>query len=227
MRIDIWSDIACPFCYIGKRRLEEALAKTDTKAEVIWHSFELDQTPRAARPTTDVVSALMQKYGQSRSQTEAMLTQVSEMGRGAGLDLRLRDSVRANTFDAHRLLHLAAEHGVQGAAKERLLRAYFTEAADMEDHDTLCRLLAEVGVPAADAAAVLSSDAYAAEVRRDEQQAMQIGIRGVPFFVFNQTHAVSGAQPVAVFQRAMADSQPAPAPAAADGPSCEADRCDV
>lgn len=225
MRIDIWSDIACPFCYIGKRHLEEALEQSGVTAEVTWHSFELDPSPRAERRQTDIIEALMAKYGQSRAQTEAMVARVAEMGAASGLDLQLRDCVRANTFDAHRLLHLAAAHGRQDAAKERLLKAYFTEAADLEDHATLQALLAEVGVPAAAVASTLSGDAYAREVRHDEQQAMQIGIRGVPFFVFNRTHAVSGAQPVSVFLRAMADSQPAPPPA--DGPSCEADRCEV
>ena len=228
MRIDVWSDIACPFCYIGKRHLEAALAQSDAQAEVVWHSFELDPSPRDSRPEGDIVAVLMAKYSQSRPQVEAMVERVAAMGAVSGLQMRLRDCVRANTFDAHRLLHLAAAHGRQDAAKERLLAAYFTEGADLEDKTTLSALMADAGLPADAVAKTLGSDRYADAVRRDEQQAMQIGVRGVPFFVFDQRFAVSGAQPVSVFQQAIekCHTEAAPTPPQG-GPSCEADHCEV
>lgn len=229
MRIDIWSDIACPFCYIGKRHLEAALAATGLEAEVVWRSFELDPTP-GPRAERDVVAVLMAKYRQSRPQVEAMMERVAAMGALAGLQLRLKDSVRASTFDAHRLLHLAAAEGRQGDAKERLLAAYFTEGADLGDRETLLRLAADLGLSVQAAAAVLDSDAYADAVRADEQMAHQIGVQGVPFFVFDERYAISGAQPVAVFQQALercrADAATLTAAVPADA-ACTPDGCEV
>ena len=228
MRIDIWSDIACPFCYIGKRHLEAALAATGAEAEVVWHSFELDPTPRDPSAETDIVAVLMAKYRQSRAQIEAMVERVVSMGTASGLALRLTESIRVNTFDAHRALHLAAEHGCQDAAKERLLAAYFTEGADLSAPEVLAALLAEVGLSASAVRAMLDSDAYTAAVRADEQQAQQLGIQGVPFFVFNQKVALSGAQPVEVFQRVLMQCQAeAPAPVISAGAACESDGCEV
>lgn len=226
MRIDIWSDIACPFCYIGKRHLEAALEESGAEAEVIWHSFELDPTPRAPDAETDIVAVLMAKYRQSRPQIEAMIERVVAMGAASGLDFQFADSVRVNTLDAHRTLHLAAEHGCQDAAKERLLAAYFTEGADLSRPEVLAGLLAEVGVPAEAVRSMLASDAYTDAVRRDEHLARQIGIQGVPFFVFDQKVALSGAQPVDVFKRVLSERQ-AEASVVSDGASCAPEGCEV
>ncbi|MFT5683783.1 MAG: putative DsbA family dithiol-disulfide isomerase [Myxococcota bacterium] len=228
MRIDIWSDIACPFCYIGKRHLEAALETSESDVEVVWHSFELDPTPRDPNASTDIVAVLMAKYRQSRPQIEAMVERVEAMGAASGLSFRFGDSVRVNTFDAHRTLHLAAEHGCQDAAKERLLAAYFTEGADLSRPEVLAELLAEVGLPPETVLAALDSDAYTDAVRADEKMAREIGVQGVPFFVFNQKYAVSGAQPVDVFQRMLAQCQAdEPAPVIAEGASCTTDHCEV
>jgi predicted DsbA family dithiol-disulfide isomerase len=223
MRIDIWSDIACPFCYIGKRHLEAALAATGAEAEVVWHSFELDPSPRDPGAETDIVKVLMAKYRQSRPQIEAMIARVVAMGAEAGLSFRFADSVRGNTFDAHRALHLAAGHGLQDAAKERLLAAYFTEGADLSRPEVLAGLLSEVGVPEDAVLAMLASDAHTDEVRADEQLARRLGIQGVPFFVFNQKLALSGAQPVEVFQRVLSQCQAE----AAAGAACTPEGCEV
>ncbi|MFT5683684.1 MAG: putative DsbA family dithiol-disulfide isomerase [Myxococcota bacterium] len=229
MRIDIWSDIACPFCYIGKRHLEAALEAAGTKAEVVWHSFELDPTPRSASVDTDIVAVLMAKYRQSRAQTEAMVGRVVEMGAQAGLQFQFQGSVRVNTFDAHRTLHLAAESGRQDAAKERLLAAYFTEGADLSDPTVLAELLAEVGIAPESVLAALSGDDYADAVRTDEQMAKQLSIQGVPYFVFNQKYALSGAQPVDAFQRVIAQCQAdaPPEPVAITSDACAPDGCEV
>ena len=228
MRIDIWSDIACPFCYIGKRHLEAALKTARADAEVVWHSFELDPTPRPADTSTDIVAVLMAKYRQSRPQIEAMVERVVAMGAASGLAFRFHDSVRVNTFDAHRALHLAAEHGCQDAAKERLLAAYFTEGEDLSKPEVLAKLLAEVGLSSEAVRAMLDSDAHADAVRADEQMAQQIGVQGVPFFVFNQKYALSGAQPVDAFlqilARCQAEAQP---PVVAEGAACTTDHCEV
>ena len=170
----------------------------------------------------------MEKYRQSRPQIEAMVERVVAMGAASGLAFRFKDSVRVNTFDAHRTLHLAAEHGCQDAAKERLLAAYFTEGADLSKPEVLAELLAEVGLSPEAVRAMLDSDAHADAVRADEQMARQLGIQGVPFFVFNRQYTVSGAQPVEAFQRILAQCQAeAPAPVVAEGASCATDHCEV
>lgn len=232
MHIDIWSDIACPFCYIGKRHLEQALAQFPARdsVELRWHSFELDpNSPREG--SRDPLGELMAKYGKSREEVEAMMDHVTQMGAQAGLQLQLHHTVRTNTFDAHRLLHLASEHGLQNDAKERLLKAYFTESAHLGETDTLVRLLGEVGLPEAAVREVLTSDRYGELVRADEQAAREMGIGGVPFFVFNERYAVSGAQPTSVFLEVLNKVQaetPAPlqqvAPAA---PGCADESCEL
>lgn len=204
LNIDIWSDVVCPFCYIGKRHLEQALEGFPqlNTVELRWHSFQLDpNTPRDS--TQDTLNVLMAKYGMSQGQVEAMMGRVQQMGAAAGLDLKLPQTLRTNTFDAHRLLQLAKGYGKQSEAKERLLAAYFTELRHLGQSDTLVALMAEIGLPAAEVAAVLTSERFSKEVLTDQAQAQEMGISGVPYFVFNQQVALSGAQPVAVFQQAI------------------------
>jgi len=204
MKVEIWSDVVCPWCYIGKRRFEAALAGFAHRAAVgvVWRSFQLD--PHAPLESTEPVNAVLaQKYGVSLQQAAAMSAQVSALAAEDGLEYHLDQAQRSNTFTAHRLIHFAATQGCQDALKERLLRAYFTEGAAVGDPATLVRLAAEVGLPTAEARAVVAGTAYAAEVRADEQRAQALGIRGVPFFVLDDTYAVSGAQPAAVFRQAL------------------------
>ncbi len=231
MKVDIWSDVVCPFCYIGKRHFEQALADFADKdsVEVRWHSFELD--PHAGNDARPMIDALMEKYGQSREQAEGMMDRVIGMGKEAGLDLRLKQSIRANTFNAHRLLHLAAARGLQDQAKERLLSAYFTEGENVNDPQTLARLLDEVGINDEDVLTTLENDTYAESVRADERQAREMGITGVPFFVFNDKYAISGAQPVAAFKQVLekvaAENPKAKLEVLANGEVCEDDNCAI
>lgn len=204
MKIEIWSDIACPFCYIGKRHLEAALGQFEhaDEVEIAWRSFELDpQAP--VNNESDMADLLAAKYGYSREQALAMNAQMSERAREAGLDFRMADIVPTNTLDAHRLIHLAERHNLQAEMKERLLHAYFTEGQHVGDAETLVRLASEVGVPAEEAAAMLAGSDFEYEVRADETEARDFNITGVPFFVVNRKYAISGAQPVEVFTQAL------------------------
>ena len=199
MQLEIWSDVVCPWCYIGKRRLEAALAEFTHADEVdlVWRSFELDPSAPPMREG-DYVGRLASKYGTSAEQAQAMIDRMTETGAGAGLDLAFAKARPGNTFDAHRLLHLAHERGVQDALKERLFAATFTEGEPIGDRDALVRLAADVGLDPDEARAVLDSDAYGEDVRAEEAQAQAYGISGVPFFVVDRTFGVSGAQSSAV-----------------------------
>ncbi len=194
LSIDVWSDIACPWCYVGKRRLEAALEGLEEPVALRWRAFELDPSaPRERDPGTSYAARLAAKYGRSVAEAEGMIEQMTRTAAEDGLDFRF-DRIRpGNTFDAHRLLHMALEHEKQDALKERLFRAYLTEGEPIGDPDTLVRLAADVGLDAEEVRGVLGSEAFAAEVRDDEAQAAAIGIRGVPFFVFGKRLAMSGA----------------------------------
>jgi predicted DsbA family dithiol-disulfide isomerase len=196
MDIEIWSDIACPWCYVGKRRFEAALAAFEHRDEVAvtWRSFELDPTGPAQR-SVDSATHLAQKYGMSRDEALASQRKLAEVAAGDGLDMRA-DLVRGgNTFDAHRLVQLAKDNGVQDAMKERLMRAYHTEGESIGDTDALARLALEVGLPEAEVRDVLATDRYAVEVREDERTATALGINAVPFFVVDRRMGAAGAHP--------------------------------
>jgi predicted DsbA family dithiol-disulfide isomerase len=196
LTVEIWSDVVCPWCYIGKRRFEAALEAFEHRDEVtvMWRSFELDP----AAPTSvegTATERLAAKYGMSLERAEGLHKEMTERAAAEGLDFRFDLARGGNTFDAHRLIHLAATYGHQAAAKERLMRAYFTEGAAISDPETLIGLMAEVGVDADEARDVLVTDRFAEDVREDEQLAAQLGIQGVPFFVIDRRFGVSGAQP--------------------------------
>jgi predicted DsbA family dithiol-disulfide isomerase len=200
MTVEIWSDIVCPWCYIGKRRFESALARFAHREQIAitWRSFELD--PRAPQRTPGALSDMLaRKIGVSSAQAVAMNAQVSALAAKEGLDYRLDRAQHGNTFDAHRLIHLAAAHQLQAAAKERLLRAYFSDGLPIGDHETLVTIGVELGIAADEVRAMLASDAYAAAVRADERRAAALGISGVPFFVIDGQYGVSGAQSPEIF----------------------------
>ncbi|HJL18110.1 MAG TPA: DsbA family oxidoreductase [Sandaracinaceae bacterium LLY-WYZ-13_1] len=231
LSIDVWSDIACPWCYVGKRHLEAALegfAHRD-EVEVVWHSFELDPgAPKALGDEVSYVERLARKYRVPTARAQQMLDRMTQTGADRGIELRF-DRIRAgNTFDAHRLLHLARERGVQDALKERLMRAYFTEGEPIGDPDALARLAGEIGLDAGEAREVLASDAFAEAVRADEARAAAYGITGVPCFVLAERFAVTGAQPAetlrAVLERAWREAE-APEPAVEEGAACGPDGC--
>jgi predicted DsbA family dithiol-disulfide isomerase len=220
LSIDVWSDIACPWCYIGKRRLEAALARFPHAAEVdvVWHAFELDPSaPRERDPGVSYAARLAKKYGMSVAQAEARIARVVELGAAEGIDFRFDRARSGNTFDAHRVIRFAAARGAQGAVKERLLRAYMTEGEPIGDPATLARLAGDAGLDADEVSAALAGDAYAAEVRRDEREAAEMGIDGVPFFVFGGRYGVSGAQPADLLLRALTQTWDERQAAAAPG----------
>ena len=195
MDVEIWSDIACPWCYVGKRRFEAALARFEGRDDVrvTWRSFELDPDAPVSREES-AAEHLAGKYGMPVEEARARQEQLAQMAAADGLEFHF-DRVRAaNTFDAHRLTHLAAAHDRQDAMTERLQRAHFTEGELLSDHDTLVRLAAEVGVPEDEAREMLASDRFGAEVRADEQTAAGVGIHAVPTFVVDRRIAVAGAQ---------------------------------
>ena len=201
VKIEIWSDVVCPWCYIGKRRLERALAEFEhaSEVEITWRSFQLnpDLPPGRAVPTMDY---LARRFG---PQARDMVGRVAGLARAEGLDLDFDAALTVNTLDAHRTLHLAADHGVADAAKERLLRAHFTEGADLSDPGTLAGLLDETGVPADRVRQVLAGSEYADAVQADIEQAYAFGANGVPFFVIDRRYAISGAQPAEAFLHAL------------------------
>ncbi len=232
MKIDIWSDVVCPFCYIGKRRLEAALAEFPHRddVEVAWHSFELDPTAEAA-PAGSLPDRLAKKYGMSREQAVASQENLSANAATVGLDFQWGKAQPGNTFDAHRLIHLAGASGLADAAKERLLRAYFTEGRPIGDRATLVELATEVGLDPAVVRQVLESQDYAEAVRADEEQARAYGINGVPFFVLDGRYGISGAQPTEVFTEALTqawtEAHPLQMATSATAEGCEGDGCAV
>ena len=236
MNVEIWSDVVCPWCYIGKRRFERAVASFGHPGEVTvtYRSFELDPNAPAQRTGTQA-EHLARKYGMTIARAEQISQQMTQRAADDGLEFRF-DLIRGgNTFDAHRLLHLAKDHGLQPEMKERLLRATFTEGLPIADKPTLARLAAEIGLPAARVQAVLDGDVYADAVRADEQQAARYGITGVPFFVADGKYAVSGAQPPEVLMQLLRraydeTSRLAPVAVTTEGnseASCDGDSCAV
>lgn len=194
--VDIWSDIACPWCYVGKRRLERALEAFEHAGEVTvrWHSFELDPHAPAER-TGNRTEMLARKYGLTVERAQEIERHLTETAAGEGLDFRFDRARSGNTFDGHRLVHLAATHGRAGEMKERLLAAYLTEGRLISDRATLAELAAEVGLPADETAELLATERFADEVRADELLAAQLRISAVPTFVIDRRFGVSGAQP--------------------------------
>ncbi|MEC2074881.1 DsbA family oxidoreductase [Metabacillus fastidiosus] len=200
MKIEVWSDFACPFCYIGKRRLEEALMNFPHKNEVdiLFKSFELD--PNASRDIQlSIHEILAKKYGMSIEKAKAMNASVGQQAAAAGLTFEFDNMKPTNTFDAHRLAKLAESKGKGKEMTEQLLKAYFTDSEHIGNHDTLLKIAEEVGLNREEAKSVLESDDFAEHVRADEMEAREIGVQGVPFFVINRKYAISGAQPVEVF----------------------------
>jgi len=204
MKIEIWSDVICPWCYIGKRRFETALADFAQRddVQVIWRSFELDSNAPRQQPGT-LVEMLASKYRVSPQEAAAMNARVSGIAAEIGLEYRLENARPGNTFDAHRLLHFAASKGLGDRATERVMHAYFSEALTVGDRAALARLAPEFGIAESGALAMLESDAYSDAVRADEARAAAFGINGVPFFVFDEESGISGAQPVEVFAEAL------------------------
>lgn len=204
MKVDIWSDVRCPFCYIGKRKFEAALAQFEHKdqVEIEWHSFELDPNAETL-PGENPAQHLADKYGRSLEWAEEMQSNVTETAAAVGLTFHLDKSVIANSFDAHRLIQLAKTEGLGDEIEEQLFLAYFTHSKNISDHQTLVEIGTSIGLDKFSIEAMLKGTDFTDEVRYDEQTAQQIGVKGVPFFVFDQKLAVSGAQAPETFLAAM------------------------
>ncbi|WP_327237190.1 DsbA family oxidoreductase [Streptomyces sp. NBC_01317] len=205
MRVEIWSDIACPWCYVGKARFEKGLAAFAHRddVEVVHRSFELDPG-RAKGDTALVVDMLATKYGRTREEARSMEENVASNARSEGLEYRIDGRDHGSTFDIHRLLHLAKARGRQDELLSLAYRANFAEERSVFDSETLVALAVEAGLDEAEARAVLAdADAYADDVRADEREAAELGANGVPFFVLDRRYGVSGGQPAEVFTQAL------------------------
>jgi len=233
MKVEIWSDVVCPFCYIGKRKFELALGQFAHRddVQIEWKSFQL--TPDfVPTPGESIHLSLAKKKGVPEAEGRRMNDYMTEAAKEVGLNYDFEIAIPANTFQAHQLIHFAAHQGQQGAMKERLFAAYYLEGRDLNELDTLLNLAAEIGLDADAASQALEAGTYANEVRRDEYEAQQIGVRGVPFFVFENKYAVSGAQPSEVFAEVLGkvweESHPAKTQPTmlADGPACGPDGCE-
>ncbi|MGI8940049.1 MAG: DsbA family oxidoreductase [Iamia sp.] len=229
MKIDVWSDVVCPWCFIGLANLDAALAEFEAadEVEVVLHSFQLD--PRAVTQTPEEhTEALARKYGTSVGQIRANAARIVSLGAERGIDFRFDRAVSGNTFDAHRLLHLGLDRGVQRPLKERLGRAYFTDGDPIGEHDTLRKAAVDVGLDPSEVDEVLASDRYAEAVEADIAAARSLDVTGVPFFVVDGRVGLPGAQPrellLKLLRRAWAEHVPQVEPVDG-GETCGADDC--
>ena len=234
MRVDVWSDVVCPWCAVGIANLDEALRgfERSDDVEVVLHSFQLE--PDApARDDTPLVELLARKYGATVEQMSANQQRLVDLGAARGIDFRFDDAIRANTFDAHRLLHLAGERGLARELEDRLFTAYFTEGKLVSDHEVLKAESLAAGLAPDDVERVLAGDAYADAVAEDLATAGRLGITGVPFFVVDGRYGISGAQPAEVLldvvERAWSEREPAivTVTGPTDDTSCGPDGCAV
>jgi predicted DsbA family dithiol-disulfide isomerase len=238
VRVEIWSDVVCPWCYVGKRRFEAALERFEHRdaVDVQWRAFELD-TNAASAEAVEVVdpgryaARLAHKYGVGVEQAQGMLTSMTAAAAAEGLDFHFERAVAANTFRAHQVIHLAATYGLQDAVKERLMRGYFTEGEAVGDTQVLIRLAADVGLRPEDVRVALAEESQAASVRADQAEARALGINGVPFFVVGRRYGVSGAQPadalLQVLKQAWAEAHPLQMVTAPEGTACGPDGCAI
>ena len=231
MKVEIWSDIMCPFCYIGKRRFEQALEQFTHRGEVEveWKSFQLNPAMKTD-PGKNINEYLAEIKGWSVDRARQLNAQVTDMAKEEGLEYDFDKAVVANSFDAHRLIQLAKKHGKGDAMEERLFKAYFTEGRNIADPATLLELALEAGLEKEAISRLLQGDEYAEQVQQDIYEAQQVGIRGVPFFVFNDRYTVSGAQPAETFLGALntawpewEKNKPALPATSAEGATCNSD----
>jgi predicted DsbA family dithiol-disulfide isomerase len=231
MKVEIWSDVMCPFCYIGKRRFENALQHFENKneVEIEWKSFQLNPNMET-NPNVNITQYLADAKGWTLDYARQMNAHVTQMAAEVGLTYNFDKAVVANSFNAHRFSHLAKKHGLGIEAEEELFKAYFTDGKNIDDQATLIELGQELGLSPAEIKQALESNAYANEVKDDIATAQHLGIRGVPFFVLNNKYAISGAQAVPVFQetieKAFSEWQkenPKPKLEIIDGESCGPD----
>ena len=200
MEINIWSDVRCPFCYIGKRNFENALKQFAQKDElkVVWRSFELDPSLKT-QPETNTVDYFVQSKGVSRQQATQMLSHATNMAKEVGLNFDFDKAILANSFNAHRLIQMAKSKDLGDGIEEALFKAHFADGVNIDDTESLTEIGVSIGMDSEEVRKVMESDAFDYEVSQDQLDARNIGVQGVPFFVFNNKYAVSGAQPPAAF----------------------------
>jgi predicted DsbA family dithiol-disulfide isomerase len=230
MQVEIWSDIVCPWCYIGKRRFETALAEFShaDDVEVVWRAFELDPSAPRHREGS-LADHVARKYGMNAEQARASQERLTDLAAEEGVEFRFDKAQPGNTFDAHRLVHLASERGVQDAMKERMLAAYLTEGVPIGDPETLVALAEEVGLDRDEARDVVFGDRYADAVRAEERDAVALGITGVPFFVIDRKYGVSGAQASSVLVDVLDNAwrEAHPLVMTVGGEMCDDDSCAI
>lgn len=204
MQVEVWSDIACPFCYIGKRRIEAGLEQFAHKdqIQIVYKSFQLNENARKDI-TYDAYDALSTRSGMSREEAKAIHERLAKQAEADGLDLRFDTLQLTNTLDAHRLLHFAAQHGKNNEVAELLFKAYFTECKHVGSHETLIAIAAEVGLDPKATAKMLVSNQFTDKVRADHLEGDHLGVSGVPFYIIDRKYAISGAQPANVFLEAL------------------------
>jgi predicted DsbA family dithiol-disulfide isomerase len=208
MKVEVWSDIMCPFCYIGKRNYESALGQfaDRDRVEIVWKSFQLDPSIPEKTEEENVFRYLAQRKGISYEQSVQMHQGVVQTAKNAGLEYNFDKAVVANSFKAHRMIQLAKTKGLGDQAEERLFSAYFTEGKNFGNPEVLTALGKEIGLTEADVQEALTNETYAQKVKEDIQEAGRLGVNGVPFFVFDRKYAISGAQPPAAFLQALQQS---------------------
>lgn len=207
MVIKIWSDVVCPFCYIGKRKLENALTEFEYKDDIIveWHSFQLDPTI-PAKTSLSLVEYLSERKGMAPEHVSQMMDNLTRAAKEVKIDFNFDKAIVSNTFTAHRLLQFAKEKGLGNETKEKLFHAYFTDGIDISSHDELLKIASSLGLVSNEVKQILNDTSYTQEVNSDIQMAREIGIRGVPFFILNDKYSISGAQDISVFKKALASA---------------------
>jgi predicted DsbA family dithiol-disulfide isomerase len=229
MRVDIWSDVVCPFCYIGKKRLEHVAEQAGIELDIHWHSFELDPNAPAKHDTSNT-ERLAQKYGRSYAEMEEMERNVAAMAAVEGIDFQWQKANSGNSFNAHRIIHLAQSKGLGNEAEEAFFHAYMTEGLAIGEREVVEEIASRIGLDHAEVEYVLDSDELADFVRHDEKIAHeQLNVTGVPFFIFDQKLALSGAQPREIFLQALQQAQSASTQEIeqTDAAQCNDDQCEI
>ncbi|MCQ9633405.1 DsbA family oxidoreductase [Chryseobacterium sp. WG23] len=233
MKIEIWSDVMCPFCYIGKNNFEQALNKLPFKdeVEVEWKSFQLDPS-LDPKQTQNTIEYFREKKGFPEAQATQMISQVAQMGKGAGIDFNFEKALITNTFSAHKLLHLSKKYNKSNEMEEALFIAHFIDGKNVGDTEVLVSLAENLGIDKEEARKAVTSDQLDYEVNQDILEARNNGVSSVPFFVLNGKYAVSGAQPVEAFEEALQQTyketvSPFKDISGSSGASCDADGCSI
>ena len=230
MKVQIWSDVMCPFCYIGKKNFEAALEKLPFKeaVEIEWKSYQLDPDLNESSNTLTINDYLAQRKGMPVQQIEQMQQRIKEMGNAVGIDFQMNKAIVANTMLAHKLIHFAAKSNKANEAEELLFKLHFTDGKNIADVTTLVNAAEELGLDTDQAQYVLTSDSFDYEVKQDILEARNIGVSGVPFFVLNNKYAVSGAQPIDAFIEALTQTynETVVNKTIVEGDSCGIDGCE-